>query len=238
MCSERTVNHRIIPFRQQVSSLRESQDDGFTLTYPRASVPVTLQKVLIQARIIETGTCLCLETHRRDASPVGNAFFTRDLHDEQYSGKKVTRGAVIKDTFLDVVNSFSLCHEGAGEGGGERLCHTKREWTLRLVLDKTLLFGEKGLETVRYVFLGPTLSGLRQDMLLQFDDGGVPSSAPHGGEEVNVHRILFDVFFFFWSVSSLSNTMLRGRKVVGRWAADAMAWSRGVWRGSWLSLVN
>lgn len=72
--------------------------------------------------------------------------------------------------------------ERGGEGG--RLCHTKREWTLRLVFDKTLLFGEKGLETVRYVFLGPTLSGLRQDMLLQFDDGGVPSSAPHGGRGV------------------------------------------------------
>lgn len=52
-----------------------------------------------------------------------------------------------------------------------------------------------------------------------------------------IHRILFDVLFF-WSVSSLLNTMLRGRKVVGRWAADAMAWPRGVWRGSWLSLVN
>lgn len=121
MCSERTVNHRIIPFRQQVSSLRESQDDGFTLTYPQGSVPVTLQKVLIQARIIETGTtCVCLGTHRCDAPSVGNAFFTRDLDDEQSSGKKVTRGAVIKDTFLDVVNSFSLCHEGAGEGGGGR----------------------------------------------------------------------------------------------------------------------
>ena len=78
---------------------------------------MTLQKVLIQARIIETGTCLCLGTHCRYASPVRNAFFTRDLDDEQSSGKKVTRGAVIKDTFLDVVNSSSLCHGGAGEGG-------------------------------------------------------------------------------------------------------------------------